>query len=101
MIKKWGLGYRLLLAALIAFAIQIPFLILMNLNGIHSALGGVWYLFYLPAFLIVGAIGLDMTSPFSTIVKGAVIQEILRASIIFYVMLMFQRNKQADKSAAE
>jgi hypothetical protein len=54
-----------------------------------------------PAFLIVGAIGLDMTSPFSTIIKGAVIQEILIASIIFYVMLMFQRNKQADKAAAE
>jgi DMSO/TMAO reductase YedYZ heme-binding membrane subunit len=100
-IKKWGWGYRLLLAALIAFVIQLPFLVLMNFVGIHSTLGAVWVIFYLPAILLFDKIGLKTTSSFTTVVKAAAIQEILLASIILCVMLMFKRKKQTKKSAAE
>jgi hypothetical protein len=88
---------RLFFACLIAFVMQMPFLVLMNIAGVHSALGGMWVFFYLPAVLIGGKIGMTMTSPFSTIVKIVVIQEILLASIILLLMALYTRIRQSSK----
>jgi hypothetical protein len=89
--QRNSLLLRLVRVGLIAFAIQVPFVILMSNVGLHSALGGVWYIFYLPAFMIVGAIGLDMTSEVSTIIKGVIVQEILLTSLILRLMQVYNR----------
>ena len=88
---------RLVRACLIAFAIQVPFVILMSNVGVHSALGGVWVFFYLPAFMIVGAIGLDMTSEVSTIIKGVIVQEILLIALILFLMAAYRRARHPAK----
>jgi hypothetical protein len=92
---------RLFRAGLIAFAIQVPFVILMRNVGLHSALGGVWYIFYLPAFMIVGAIGLDMTSEVSTIIKGVIVQEILLTLLILLLMHVYNRSRPPAKVSVD
>ena len=88
---------RLVRACLIAFAIQVPFVILMSNAGLHSGFGGVWYIFYLPAFMIVGAIGLDMTSEVSTIIKGVIAQEILLTALVLFLMAAYRGAKHTAK----
>ena len=89
--QRNSLVLHLVRACLIAFAIQVPFVILMSNVGLHSALGGVWYIFYLPAFMIVGAIGLGMTSEVSTIIEGVIVQEMLLTALILFLLAAYRR----------
>lgn len=95
---------RLYLALLIAFLIQVPFLILMNFVGAHSALGGVWIIFYLPAILLLDIIGSPGpgTAPFVTTLEVVVIQELILLAIIFPVMVLYTRfrlSRRAERLA--
>src|SRR5215469_16225745 len=74
------------IAAIVALIIQVPFVILMTNVGVHSSLGGAWALFYLPAIWIFDKIGLRTASPSSTILKTALIQEIILSLIILLLL---------------
>lgn len=70
------------LAILIAFAIQVPFLILMNLVGIHSTVGGIWVLFYLPATWLLDITGVPNMPAFANILVIALFQEVILGVLI-------------------
>ena len=93
---------RVFLALGVAFIIQLPFLILMNLAGIHSALGGAWALFYMPAILVLAMFGLPTpkNSPSSTITELALLQEIILLCIIVPLMALGTRLKSRKKESA-
>jgi hypothetical protein len=95
---------RVLLALLIAFVIQLPFLILMNFAGVHSALGGAWAMFYLPAVLLLDKFGSTTpgTTPLFTTVVIVAIQELILLAVISPFMALYihlSRAKKAERLA--
>jgi uncharacterized membrane protein YhaH (DUF805 family) len=87
---------------LIAFVIQLPFLILMSFAGVHSALGGAWVIFYLPAILLLDKIASTTpgTAPFFETVVIVAIQELILLAVIFPVMALYihvRRGKKAER----
>lgn len=91
---------RLCLALLIAFIIQLPFLILMNFVGAHSALGGAWAVFYLPAIWLLDIIGSPGpgTAPFFETLEVVVIQELILLAMIFPLVALCTRFKRSAKA---
>ncbi len=77
----------------IVFVIQLPFLILMNIAGAHSALGGVWVVFYLPAIWLMDKMGVPTISPFVTILAATLLQEIILLTIILPLVAVWLRLK--------
>lgn len=94
---------RLFRAVLIGTTIQVPFLILMNVAGIHSALGGVWFLFYMPAFLVLALFGLPTPKsvPSSTIIEVALIQEIILVGVVLTFMARYRHFRLPGKNSSE
>lgn len=95
---------RLFRAVIIAATIQVPFLVLMNFFGIHSAPGGAWALFYLPAALVLGIFGLPTpkSAPSSTITELALIQEmILVGGILIFMALYRHLSSRTKKVSSE
>jgi hypothetical protein len=90
-------------AVLIAATIQVPFLILMNVAGIHSALGGAWFLFYIPAVLVLALFGLPTpkSAPSSTITEVALIQEIILVGFILTFMALYRHFRLPRKNSSE
>lgn len=91
---------RLYMALLIAFIIQLPFLILMNFVGVHSALGGAWVIFYLPAILLLDIVGSPGpgTAPFFTTLEVGVIQELILLAMIFPLMVLYTRFRSSRRA---
>lgn len=84
---------RLLLAIIIAFLVQCPFLILMNFAGVHSALGGVWVVFYLPAIWLLDRTGIPDISQFVTTLALILFQEIVLLCVIVPLIALCVRVK--------
>jgi hypothetical protein len=83
-------------AVLIAAIIQLPFLIFMSFASIHSALGGAWALFYLPAILVLAMFGLPTpkTSPSSTIIELALLQEAILGGMILASLALHRHDRK-------
>lgn len=91
---------RVFLAVGVAFVIQLPFLILMNVAGVHSALGGVWLVFYLPSIWLLDKMGAPTISPFKSILEATLIQKIILLCIIVPLMALGARLKSRKKESA-
>jgi succinate dehydrogenase/fumarate reductase cytochrome b subunit len=87
---------------LIAAIIQMPFLIFMTLASIHSALGGAWALFYMPAILVLAMFGLPTpkTSPSSTITELALLQEAIVGGIILAFLALHRHFRSKRRNSA-
>lgn len=77
------------LALIIAFVIQLPFLILMSSAGVHSALGGVWVVFYLPAIWLLDKAGVPDIPPFATTLVLILFQEVILLIMVVPLMALW------------
>ena len=91
---------RIWFALLAALVIQVPFLILMMFVGIHSALGGVWFVFYLPTIWLLEILRVPNFSPFLDTLIIALLQEIILLVLILPLMILWVRVKSTRKKAA-
>lgn len=93
---------HLIRAVLIAATVQLPFLVLMNVAGVHSALGGVWVVFYIPAILVLYKTGLPEPglSPFLATLQICVIQEIILVGFIVTFMALYRHFRLQRKTSS-
>ena len=90
---------RVFVAIIIVFVIQLPFLILMNIAGVHSALGAAWGIFYLPAIWLMDKMEVPAISPFVTILVVTLLQEIILLIVILPLVVVWVRLKQRKKKS--
>ena len=91
---------RIWCGIIIAFVIQLTVLILMNLAGAHSLLGGVWAVFYLPATWVIDTTGVPNMSPFANILVIALFQEVILLIVILSLMKLWMRVKPIRTKAS-
>lgn len=91
---------RIWLAIFIALLIQSPFLILMNGVGVHSALGGVWVIFYLPAIWLLDRTGIPNMSQFMNVLMIALFQDVILVILILSFMTLSMRVKPIRNKAS-
>jgi hypothetical protein len=84
---------------IIAFVIQLPFLFLMSRVGVHSALGGAWVFFYLPAIWILDKMRVPDISPWVTMLLAALVQQIILLIIILPLMALWARLKTRQSTS--
>ena len=83
---------ELVIAIIVSIAIQTPFAFLMTHFGLHSSLGAVYYIFYMPASWLADAIRLP-----STELVLFVLQEIVLIAIILLLTAIYKRIRQVKK----
>ena len=91
---------RIWFAIIVAFAIQLPFLILTNFIGVHSPLGSVWVVFYLPVIWLLDLARVPGISPFPDILVFALVQEIILLVLILSLTALWVRVKAVRTKAS-